>query len=81
MQDEALLSTAACTPHTVLLPFERQIVNLIAAGYSNKERARRIGIGEPALRPHVAVILQKLGVSNEFELVLLALHDRLIDPD
>jgi len=62
-----------------LIRLERQVIALIVAGYSSQEAAKRIGLSEPATRLHVACICDKLRVSNQFELVLFALHHQLVD--
>jgi DNA-binding CsgD family transcriptional regulator len=62
-----------------LTPFERQIIALTVAGYSSQESAKRVGISEPALKRHLSKICDKLRVSNPLELILFALHHRLID--
>ena len=81
MSDESLVSADASEHHFELFPLEKRILNLTVAGFSEKERARKIAVSEPALRQHLANIFDKLSVSNEFELILLALHHQLIDSD
>lgn len=43
---------------------EREVLQLIAAGLSNKEIGRRLGIGEGTVKTHVKSILGKLGEST-----------------
>lgn len=43
---------------------EAQVVELVAAGRSNKQIARELGISEPTVKPHVSSILLKLGCGN-----------------
>jgi two-component system response regulator NreC len=62
-----------------LIRLERHVIALVVAGYSSQEAAKRIGISEPAIRLHITCICDKLRVSNQFELVLFALHHHLVD--
>ena len=52
---------------------------LAVAGYSSAEGVKIIGISEPAFRLHLTGICGKPGVSNQFELILFALHYQLVD--
>ena len=63
-----------------LSPLEKQVVALALAGYTSKESAHRIGLGEHSLRQHLRNIMGKLGISNRFELVLFVLHHHLTHP-
>jgi DNA-binding CsgD family transcriptional regulator len=58
---------------------EKQITVLVVAGHTDKDIARELGVGEQTIRHHIASISDKLGVSNRLELLLFALHHRLID--
>ena len=62
-----------------LTPREKQVIVLVVAGYTDKDIAHEFGVGERTIKHHVAKISAKLGVSNRFELLLFALHHRLID--
>jgi DNA-binding CsgD family transcriptional regulator len=62
-----------------LIPLEKQVIALTVAGYSSEESARIIGISESALRQRLTGICNKLNVSNQFELILFALHHRLVE--
>jgi DNA-binding CsgD family transcriptional regulator len=62
-----------------LIPLERQVIALAVAGYSSVESAKKIGISEPALKRQLTGICDKLRVSNQFELILFALHHKLIE--
>ena len=61
-----------------LMPLERKVIALVAAGYTSKESAQRMGLTERALKHCIANILDKLRVANRFELVLFALHHQLV---
>ena len=76
---EGLFSVQASRKDFGLTPLEKQVIALIASGYSRKEWSKRIGISESAFRLHFKGICGKLGVSNQLELILFALHHKLID--
>lgn len=46
---------------------ERQVHALLAEGRSNRQIARRLGIGENTVKTHVARVLRKLGLSSRAE--------------
>jgi ATP/maltotriose-dependent transcriptional regulator MalT len=43
---------------------QRQVVELIAAGYSNEEVGRRLGISARTAKAHADVLRRKLGVAR-----------------
>ncbi|KQP62253.1 hypothetical protein ASF52_05935 [Methylobacterium sp. Leaf112] len=47
-----------------LTPRQRQVLDLIVAGQSNKEIARSLSLGEGTVKIHVATLLRVLGVPN-----------------
>jgi len=65
---------------TSLTDRERQILNLIVAGRSNKEMAQILGISPKTVDRHRTSMMQKLGVHSVAQLIALALRDGLIDP-
>jgi DNA-binding CsgD family transcriptional regulator len=79
MPKEGLLSDEVNRTDRGLIPLEKQVIALAVAGYSRAESAKIIGISEPAFRLHLTGICGKLGVSNEFDLILFALHYQLVD--
>ena len=50
----------------------RQILRLMAGGYSNKEIANSLGVAEGTVKNHVSNILSKLGVRDRTRAVLKA---------
>jgi two-component system nitrate/nitrite response regulator NarL len=56
---------------------ELEIVATVAAGYTNKEIARKLVISEDTVKHHVTNIFDKLGVYNRLELTLFAIHHGL----
>ncbi|HKA90942.1 MAG TPA: response regulator transcription factor [Haliangiales bacterium] len=53
---------------------EREVLRLVAAGYSNREIARALFIAEGTVKNHVSNILAKLGVRDRTRAVLKALE-------
>lgn len=60
----------AVEPHK-LTPRQRDVLNLVAEGLSNKEIARRLKIAEATTKIHVASLMRALGVRNRTEAALL----------
>jgi DNA-binding NarL/FixJ family response regulator len=61
-----------------LTPREREIVQLVAEGHSNKKIARLAGISVKTVETHRAVAMRKLKVHSTAELVRYAVRSRLI---
>jgi DNA-binding NarL/FixJ family response regulator len=57
---------------------EREIVQLLASGSSNKEVATALGISVKTVETHRAKIMRKLGVSSIVKLVRFAVREHLI---
>jgi len=55
-----------------LTPREREIVNLVAKGDSNKIIARELNITDRTVKAHLSIIFQKLKVNDRLQLALLA---------
>lgn len=58
---------------------EREIVQLVASGYRNKEIGEKLFISPQTVKNHMHNIFDKLGVSDRLELVLYAIHHRLVE--
>lgn len=58
---------------------EREIVQLVAQGYRNREIGEKLFISEQTVKNHLHNIFDKLGVSDRLELALYALHHRIIE--
>jgi DNA-binding NarL/FixJ family response regulator len=57
---------------------ERDVLRMLASGYSNKEIARDLNIVEKTVKTHVSSILSKLGVTSRTQAVVYALRIGLI---
>ena len=80
---EALLhSFAAARPGnggTALTARERQVVQLIAEGHSNKATARLLEISLKTVETHRSNVMRKLELSSSASLVRYAIRNRLIE--
>jgi DNA-binding NarL/FixJ family response regulator len=61
-----------------LTPRERQVVELMAEGLTNKAIAARLGISDQTVKFHVASISGKLGAANRTDAVRRAVRRGLI---
>jgi DNA-binding NarL/FixJ family response regulator len=67
-------------PGGALSAREREIVQLIAEGRSNKEVAARLKISVKTVETHRATIMRKLGVNSVVELVHYTVRNKIIAP-
>ncbi|MFS8581097.1 MAG: response regulator transcription factor, partial [Novibacillus thermophilus] len=67
--------------YRVLSEREREILTLIAKGYSNKEIAELLVISVKTVESHKAHIMEKLGLSTRPQLVHYAIKKGLLDLD
>jgi two-component system, NarL family, response regulator LiaR len=58
----------------VLTERETEVLRLLARGFSNKEMAQTLGIGEKTVKTHVSSVLSKLGVSSRTQAALHAVR-------
>jgi DNA-binding NarL/FixJ family response regulator len=70
--------TAARAPKSRLTPREREIVQLLAEGRSNKEVADRLGISVKTAETHRANIMRKLRLDSFSELVRYAIRNKIV---
>lgn len=64
-------------PLAPLSPREREVLELIAQGHSNRQIAQELIIGEQTVKTHVSNILTKLGLGDRVQAAIFALrHQR-----
>jgi two-component system nitrate/nitrite response regulator NarL len=68
---------AAAQAKTLLSPRELEILKLVAAGSSNKEVARALGVAESTVKIHVQHILRKLNLSSRVQAAVYAIEQGL----
>jgi NarL family two-component system response regulator LiaR len=61
-------------PLRPLSPREREVLQLIARGHSNRQIARDLVIGEQTVKTHVRSILTKLGLQDRVQAAIFALR-------
>jgi DNA-binding NarL/FixJ family response regulator len=66
------------SPSGLLSAREREIIQLLAEGKSNKEVAGNLGISIKTVETHRATIMRKLGVNSIVELVHYAVRNKII---
>jgi two-component system response regulator FixJ len=67
------LSDGAFPGHDQLTPREKEVLSQLAAGASNKEAGRHLGISPRTVEVHRARILEKAGAKNAADLVRIVL--------
>jgi two-component system, NarL family, nitrate/nitrite response regulator NarL len=60
-----------------LTPRERQVLNLVVAGCSNKEIAQQFSISEQTIKHHLTRMFDKVGASTRLELAMVATRQGL----
>ena len=63
-----------------LTPRERQILQQLAEGTTNKEMARTLGISIKTVETHRATIMRKLGARSVVDVVRYAIRNNLSQP-
>jgi DNA-binding NarL/FixJ family response regulator len=61
-----------------LTPRERDVLNRVAAGCTNREIANELGLTEQSVKNVLSVVYEKIHVRNRLELALYALRRRLV---
>jgi two-component system, NarL family, response regulator DevR len=67
-------------PGSELTDREREVLALVARGYTNKQIADTLYVSEKTARNHVSHILEKLGLSRRSEAAAFAVEHKLVPP-
>lgn len=71
---------AGASPARALLTeHELQLLRLVAMGYSNREIAQRLYIGEGTVKKQLSMLLSKLGLENRVQAAVFALRSGLAE--
>ncbi|TMB84656.1 MAG: response regulator transcription factor [Chloroflexi bacterium] len=76
----ALASSGSQTQGGELTEREREVLVLIARGYTNKQIANTLIVTEKTARNHVSHILEKLGLARRSEAAAFAVEHKLVPP-
>lgn len=76
--DALVASQKEPPPGSDLTQRERELLALMARGYSNQEISTQLSIAMPTVKFHVTNILAKLHADNRTEAVLIALKHKLV---
>ena len=63
----------------LLTPRQREVLNLVAKGFSNKEIGRLLGTGEDAIKKHLKTIYAVINVANRAEATNYAIANKIIE--
>jgi two-component system response regulator DevR len=74
------MENLAHLPGSELTEREREVLTLVARGYTNKQIADSLFVTEKTARNHVSHILDKLGLSRRSEAAAFAVEHRLVPP-
>jgi DNA-binding NarL/FixJ family response regulator len=68
------------TPHPAVTTREREIIQLLAEGRSNKEAASELGISVKTIEAHRANLMRKLRLRSVSDLVRYAIRNNIVQP-
>ncbi|MDY6868257.1 MAG: LuxR C-terminal-related transcriptional regulator [Chloroflexota bacterium] len=67
------------TDKSVLSGREKEILELVAEGLTNREIAQRLSISHNTVKVHLSNIFEKIGVSSRTEATVYAIEHRIVD--
>ena len=81
VEDYVSRTGGAIDPLDALTPRQREILQLVAEGFTSKDVAQRLGLSQKTVDTHRAQIMERLGVHDVAGLVRFALRVGLVTPD
>jgi len=72
--------TSSAVPRSRLTPRERELVQLLAEGKSNKQAADALGISLNTVETHRKNVMSKLRLRSASDLVRYAIRNKLVEP-
>ncbi|EFH86649.1 response regulator [Ktedonobacter racemifer] len=79
-RQQALTTATANAPKEAITEREREVLALVARGYTNKQIAEGLSMSEKTARNHVSHILEKLGLTRRSEAAVYAVEHNLVPP-
>lgn len=79
-RQQALTTATASTTKETITEREREVLALVARGYTNKQIAEGLSMSEKTARNHVSHILEKLGLTRRSEAAAYAVEHNLVPP-
>lgn len=79
-RQQALTTATASAPKEAITEREREVLALVARGYTNKQIAEGLSMSEKTARNHVSHILEKLGLTRRSEAAAYAVEHNLVPP-
>ena len=73
--------TQGASPDAVLTPRQREVLQLVAEGHSNKEIASRLNVSLKTVETHRTELMDRLGIRGVASLVRYAIQVGLVRPD
>ena len=77
---EVISVPARAIPRSMLTPREREVVQLIAEGHSNRTIAERLSISVKTVETHRGGAMRKAGLSSTADIVRYAVRNALVTP-
>ncbi len=81
VEDYVSRTGGAIDPLDALTPRQREILQLVAEGFTSKDVAQRLALSQKTVDTHRAQIMERLGVHDVAGLVRFALRVGLVTPD
>ena len=73
--------TQGASPDAVLTPRQREVLQLVAEGHSNKEIASRLNVALKTVETHRTELMERLGIHGVASLVRYAIQVGLVRPE